>query len=385
MDNWLKRLLTSGLGLLLLLSLVGCSLPAPVAATERLFLPLSLDLLAATTLPRQEFQETPVGGLSAITYDRERDRFYALSDDRSRLAPARFYTLHLTLAAGELTATVEGVTLLRNQDGETFPADSLDPEGIALSPRGTLFISSEGVAASGAAPFVGEFDLNSGQLRQFLPLPSRFLPPDPSEADPERPQGIRGNLGFEALTLAAPSVAAADPFRLFTAPESTLAQDLVEAAPAAPARIRLLHYGVNPVGPPVLIAEMLYRLEPGPDETLANSLTSLLALEREGFLLSLERTFGLGGFGAKIFQLVPGNATDTSRIATLAGSLSNVEPIRKQLLLDLQALDLTLDNLEGMTLGPRFPDGSRSLILISDDNFSDRQVTQILAFRLASP
>ncbi|MEB3174760.1 MAG: esterase-like activity of phytase family protein, partial [Cyanobacteriota bacterium] len=43
---------------------------------------------------------------------------------------------------------------------------------------------------------------------------------------------------------------------------------------------------------------------------------------------------------------------------------------------------LELDNLEGMTLGPRFPDGAESLWLISDNNFRQDQVIQILVFRL---
>lgn len=382
MQRWLQRFLAAVSAIALAWGLCACSPPPPVSAANRLFLPLSLELLGATTLPKQVFQETPVGGLSAIAYDRERDRFYALSDDRSRSAPARFYTLKLVLENGELTAAVEGVTFLRDEQGELFSGDRLDPEGLALSPRGTLFVSSEGVTSAGIAPWIGEFELATGRLREFLPLPARFLPQKPIRSDRDLPHGVRDNLGFEALTLAAPSIAADDPFRLFAATESALVQDLVDPDPAAPARIRLLHYGINPVGPPILIAETLYLLEPAADGTLSNGLTELVALEREGFLLSLERTFGPEGAGAKLFQIVPGNATDTSRIETLAGSLSNVEPIRKQLLLDLRDLGFPLDNLEGMTLGPRFADGSRSLILISDDNFSDSQVTQILAFRL---
>ncbi|MEM6840530.1 MAG: esterase-like activity of phytase family protein, partial [Cyanobacteria bacterium P01_C01_bin.120] len=42
-----------------------------------------------------------------------------------------------------------------------------------------------------------------------------------------------------------------------------------------------------------------------------------------------------------------------------------------------------IDNLEGMTLGPPLPDGSATLWLISDDNFSDDQTTQVWLFRLA--
>jgi hypothetical protein len=56
--------------------------------------------------------------------------------------------------------------------------------------------------------------------------------------------------------------------------------------------------------------------------------------------------------------------------------------MRKQLLLDLEDLGIELDNLEGITLGPRLPDGSPSLIAIGDDNFSEDQTSQILLFRL---
>ncbi|HEY9660285.1 MAG TPA: endonuclease/exonuclease/phosphatase, partial [Allocoleopsis sp.] len=57
------------LGLLLPLGyfLSGCSLPQ-VRAEDRLFLPLSLDFLGSYALPRQDFEGTPVGGLSGITY-----------------------------------------------------------------------------------------------------------------------------------------------------------------------------------------------------------------------------------------------------------------------------------------------------------------------------
>ena len=49
---------------------------------------------------------------------------------------------------------------------------------------------------------------------------------------------------------------------------------------------------------------------------------------------------------------------------------------------DLKDLEIELDNLEGMTVGPRLPDGSQSLLLISDDNFNDKQISQLFLFRL---
>jgi hypothetical protein len=58
------------------------------------------------------------------------------------------------------------------------------------------------------------------------------------------------------------------------------------------------------------------------------------------------------------------------------------KPMTKTLLVDLTDTVHPLDNIEGITLGPRLPDGHQSLVLVSDDNFSPRQITQFVAFAL---
>src|SRR4028118_1283315 len=134
-------------------------------AEQRTFLDLSLDFLGEYQLPKMNFKDTPVGGLSALTYDRQRDRFYAVSDDRSHFAPARFYTLKLTLNPTLPAKTslekveIEDVTFLKDENGKTFPEGTIDPEGITLSPKGTVFISSEGDRDRAIAPFIREFEL----------------------------------------------------------------------------------------------------------------------------------------------------------------------------------------------------------------------------------
>lgn len=67
-----------------------------------------------------------------------------------------------------------------------------------------------------------------------------------------------------------------------------------------------------------------------------------------------------------------------------------VELLSKKLLLDLNSLESQLDpsypkldNLEGMTLGPRLSQDEISLILVSDNNKSSRQITQFLIFSLS--
>jgi hypothetical protein len=70
---------------------------------------------------------------------------------------------------------------------------------------------------------------------------------------------------------------------------------------------------------------------------------------------------------------------------------SGVPPLlSKRLVLDLNAIvsrlepgAQSLDNFEGMTLGPSFPSGEASLLLVTDDNFRQEQRTMFLAFRIA--
>lgn len=374
----MKLLFKSLVSLALILILTACEAIPRVSAQQRMFLDLSLEFLGEYQLPKQTFQDTTVGGLSAITYDRQTDLFYAVSDDRSNLAPARFYTLKLNPSK---QVEIESVTSLKNERGETYPPGTIDLEGIALSPRGTLFICSEGAIGKQVAPFIGEFDLKTGQLLKNVPVPRRYLF-DVSKSPEAEPRGIRENLGFEALTLSQSSVMKDDPFRLFVATESALAQDNPPKTPEESASIRLMHYVINPIGEPALVSENLYLLDAATSDTLESGLSELTALEKEGYLLSLERTFGLSGFGAKIYQVVNSNATDTSRILSFQGNLATIAPLKKQLLLDLSELGIDLDNLEGMTLGSKLPDGSRTLVLISDDNFKNEQVTQLLVFRL---
>lgn len=362
-------------------------------AEQRTFRDISLDFLGEYQLPKTKFKDTPVGGLSALTYDRQRNKFYALSDDRSQFAPARFYTLELSVKRtdkGEIgidKVDVEDVTFITDEEGKSYVQGSIDPEGMSLSPRGTVFISSEGVPSSGIAPFIGEFDLKTGQQRSSLMIPERYLAPkDTKDKDQQEqpPRGIQDNLGFEALTLELGSLAGGngDPFRLFTATESALFQDALPPKSQESARIRLMHYLIGQISRPMVVAEHLYLLDPTPAGAIDNGLTEIVTVDTGGHFLTLERTYGVLGANAKIYQMAMSAATDTSTIETLKGDVSRINPVKKKLVLDLSELGIYVDNLEAMTLGPRLPDGSQSLLLVSDDNFRETQITQFLLFRL---
>ncbi len=236
----LRRFWLSCVGCVLLVSLLwGCALPQ-VRAEDRLFLNVSVEYRGELSLPAGTLVDgTVVGGLSGLTYDPQQQQFYAISDDRQQ---PRFYGLTLSLPSA--VSTQEGaiepefMTVLTQTNGDLYPPNTADTEGIGLTPDGSLMISSEGVTATSSLPWIKEFALN-GQQERALPIPAYYLPEGTEQ------KGIRNNLGFEALTLSPTGD------RLFVGVESALGQDL---RPNQPIYCRLLHYLRGDVLP-VLLAE----------------------------------------------------------------------------------------------------------------------------------
>ena len=368
----------------IMIFLTSCS-AVPSEASSRIFNKVSIEYIGEYIIPDNfQYRKTTVGGLSGLTYDRQRDRFYAISDDRSDIAPARFYTLKLDLDTKNARVKLNkvdivDVTLLKQANGETYPKGQIDTEAIALTPQSSVFISSEGNRGKDIPPFINEFDLKTGKAKQSLPIPERYL------ADTESKRGIQNNLGFEGMTLSPIGTlpASGEPLRLFAATESSLMQDKVvskvgEDGKIPGAKNRWLHYLLS--NRPEIISEHLYQLDPPPLGALEHGLPEIQAIDTSGHFLTLERSFGLFGFRAKLFQTSMAGATDTSRITSFKDN-NTIQPIQKQLAFDLKKLDLRLDNLEGMALGSRLPDGSQTLLLVSDNNFTNKQITQLLLFK----
>lgn len=345
----------------------------------------SVDFLGQATFPTEtQFAGTQVGGLSGITYDSANEVYYSVSDDRSQINPARFYTLNIDLSQGSLASngvTFTGVTTLKNAAGQLFAANSLDPEGIALASAGTLFVSSEGEAEPAAgritSPFVNQFSLTGNQL-SALPVAGKFLPV-PTES------GVRNNLAFESLTITP------DQKSLFTATENALVQDGPAAGLTNPSLSRIIQYDLQTNQ---AIAEFVYRtdptaLPPNPSGGFSTSgLVDLLALD-SGNLLALERSFSVGAAGTpgntghtvKLYQVSLAGETNVSGIDSLGTlDINGISLARKTLILDFTDLNIPISNLEGLTLGPALPDGRRSLVVVSDNNFNPAQFTQVLAF-----
>ncbi|MBD2179389.1 phytase [Pseudanabaena sp. FACHB-1998] len=338
----------------------------------------------------------PVGGLSGVTYDAANNRYYAISDDRS--SNARFYTFTLNPVTNAVTFT--NVVQLKDINGNPFVANTLDPEGIAVTKNGTVFISSEGEANPAVGrvgdPWIKEFNLVTGVELRSLPVPKKFLPvvvdtngSGTVNAGDTQTAGVRNNLAFESLTLAP------NQKTLFTATENALFQDGVEANINNGSRSRIVQYNLvsgQPEKEYFYITDKV-AIPPIPANQFAtNGLVDLLAIDDRGTLLAVERSFAVGAVGTvnntgntiKIYEITLQGATDISFNDSLSSlttqQLAAIAPVQKRLLLELDdlALPTGTDNIEGITFGPKLADGRQSIVLVSDNNFSSTQFTQIL-------
>jgi hypothetical protein len=357
-----------------------CIVMAAVAAilinlSAQSFSVTKIDFIGRAIFPTGfQFQGTEVGGLSGVTYDAEKQVYYAISDDRSSKSPARFYTLKIDLKSGQLEKEqidFTGVTTLLDENGKTFSEFSLDPEGIAFTGN-SVFVSSEGDVDRQINPFIKEFSL-AGKLLKTLPIPENFLP------DGKGNKGVRNNLALESLSLTP------DKKYLFTAIENAIVQDGAVPSLESGSPCRILRYdAVSGKGD----REFIYITEPLPaganpaGKFTTNGLVDLLAID-ENRLLSLERAFSLEtGNTVKLFEISLEKADRIEGIDSLQSRLSQFSSAQKRLLLDLETLKIPLDNIEGLTFGSELADGSIGLVLVSDNNFSALQESQILGFQI---
>ncbi|WP_233214627.1 esterase-like activity of phytase family protein [Mycobacterium sp. 4858] len=353
----------------LALALVGCASGHPPAPRPM------LTYLGQSQVPFDAtFDGTVIGGLSALSYDPGRQLYYVISDDRSKKNPARFYTVQLSLSdRGIDHVTFTGTHPLLDPSGRPFPplrADTTppivppDPEGIAFDPaRQRLYWSSEGERLTAGPvlldPWIRTAALDGAYLGQFT-LPAN-LAMSAQRVGPRRDRALEGL----ALT--------PDGRSLFAAMEAPGYNDgpLSGGGPRILPRITKFD-----VAPGAATAQSASPREPPAPPADVNGVSDLVALSDTTFLV-IERSSALPPT-VRIYRAEIGAATDV--LTTPSMEHAAVTPMTKTLAVDLSSTPglSPLDNVEGITLGPKLPDGRQSVVLVSDNNFSPRQVTQFL-------
>jgi hypothetical protein len=335
-----------------------------------------LRLLGETLLPHDlAFKGTTVGGLSALDHDPASGTWLALSDDRSELQPARCYRLRVEIAASRLAVDVLDVVTLRQAGGTPFPrrqagGEVVDPEGMRLLPDGRgLLWTSEGDRAVNQSPTLREARLDGSHVRDFeVPAMLQFA---------SRPgTGPRANLTFEGLALTP------DARTAWVAMEAALQQDGPEPGvgrPGGPCRFTAFDLASGRA-----VRQLAYLPDAIPQApvlpgTADNGISEILMIDAHRMLV-LERAYMPGvGNSLRLYEIDTRAGSDTLSLERLQPG--GYRPVAKRLVADFAQLGLSrLDNTEGMCWGPRLRSGRRSLVVVSDDNFSSRQVTQFAAF-----
>ena len=356
--------------------------PAPElpAATERYT--LAAEFLIPTGTAFSAAGALPFGGISGLAVIPDTQELLAISDDRDN---SRVYRLKWTTSPSFSITPTGSIPLQRVPGG----AERIDPEGIALSGSGTMFVSTEGLADAEprTPPTITEYSLE-GRFLSELPVPARFFP---NERGPLT-TGVQSNGGFESLTIT-PGFRA-----LYTANELPLAQDSDPAAvrQGAGGQVRILRYVLSPTGmgyaPAQQFAYEIAPLDPLPfnPQLVVSGVVELVAL-RDGELLVLERAYVEAPNReqsinrVRLYHVALTGATDVSLVQSLQGG--GHKPVRKTLLADLgtfQGLSPALrrlDNFEALAMLPRMGTADRTLMVASDNNFSAQQVTAFLLLR----
>lgn len=339
--------------------------------------------LGEKIIPKGMFGGTTVGGLSGIDRDPRTGRYVLISDDRSALQPARFYTADIDVTGhglGDVTLTSTHPFL--RKDGTTFPpltandGTAVDPEDIRVDPwTGDYVWSQEGerIVSPDDTVLIDpsiQTAHRDGSFGRALPLPAV----ERMSADNHGP---RQNEVLEGLTFAAGGtlvVSAVEGALLQDGPDPTTDHGTLSRLTV---QTRTGH----------LLAQYAYPQEPvfaapnPPGSFSTTGVPEILAMnpaDPTRFLV-MERAFVTGvGNKIRIFEVDLHGATNIARYDSIAGA--HIKPVHKKLVADLADFPLsTVDNVEGMTWGPRLRSGERTLVLVSDDNFAASQVTQVIA------
>lgn len=314
--------------------------------------------------------DVEVGGLSGIDFDPSTGRYIAISDDRSEKAPARFYDLDIDVDATSLKGVkVVDHIALKDKDGQPFATRKVDGESIRLGKDG-IYWTSEGDGKALLPPFVRVANRDGSFVREFS-LPDGFAP------TADKSTGIRDNLAFEGISL----LPGGD---VVVGTESALYQDGPITTLTGGALARLIRYDAATGNQK---AQYVYPISPIPQAPSTATgwndfgLSEIMALD-DRHLLSVERGYSQGvGNVAVINMFDLDGATDVAGISSLSKADQRIVPVRKTQILDLRALGLNPDNIEGITLG-RAKDGTEVLILVADNNFNPMQKTQFFAFKV---
>jgi hypothetical protein len=355
--------------------LISCSGLKPTAATTP-----KLKFINAIEIPsNQEFKNTLVGGLSGIDYDVTNDLYYIISDDRSERNVARFYTAKIDMAADTIKdIAFQNAISFKNENHDYYsdwqkkPATSIDPEDMRYNPKTKMIVwSSEGARVVSDKltvlqnPAIKNATLDGNYVNQYV-LPSNLIMQ-------KEEKGPRSNGVLEGITFD-------KKYRnLYSNIEVPLYEDDTEATTTKGGLIRIYKYDAKSMKNTAQYGYLLEPIASAPKPENGFAINGISAIQYYGNnqLLVVERSYSVGkpNCTIKIYLCDFSKATDVKNLASLQNQ--NYTLASKKLVLNMDDLGVFVDNVEGITFGPKLTNGKQSLLLVTDNNFSKSQKTQV--------
>lgn len=341
----------------------------------------------------------PGGG--TIPYNTRVDKFTVDIDSNSG-GISNFKLLSTILFTDQAGKNFDGLDPLLLNGAANVLGRSLDPEGFALAPNGNFYVSDE------YGPSVKEFTPAGKLVRQFE-TPANILPKD-AQGNPvfsgassvTVATGRQANRGYEGLAITP------DGSKLIAVLQDPLTQEGTPNGRSS-RNVRLVVFDAATgkstaqyVYPLETVAEINERI-PGTKDDFATTaqgrnigVSSIVALNDHEFIVLERDNRGVGvddptgkaPVGSKrTFKIDITGATDVSNIS-LTGSnnaIAGVKPVGKSLYFDIQALlaaagQTIPDKVEGFAIGPKLANGSYSILVASDNDFSVTQNATGLQF-----
>ncbi len=346
-----------------------------------------LSLIDQYEIPHDQiFRGTKIGGLSGIDYDKENDVFYLISDDRSIHNTARFYKakIHLNNCKIDSLQFLNVVSIKGRNDEEfsnwkTSPFFSIDPEDIRFNPIGNYFVwCSEGEKLITddrkllQDPAIYVMDSLGKYVSEFT------MPQNLKMTSAEK--GPRRNSVLEGITFS-------DDFQsIYTSIEEPLYEDDEKPSVKRGAYVRIFQFDVKAKKN---ITQYTYKLDPIAHQAIpkeagkTNGISAILQAGKNKLFI-VERSYSAGRHSntIKVFFSDLNYVTNVKNVSSLRDAKSSFKKIPKRMILNMDDLDIHIDNIEGISYGKTLPNGNKTLIFVSDNNFSKNQKTQILVFEL---
>jgi len=325
---------------------------------------IQLKFLDEYVLPNDLYVDsTLVGGLSGIDFHNE--QYYIVCDDSEK---PRFYKANIPISNYKFD-TIQVKTVITLPKSDAF----LDLESIVVdSVSNEIFLVSEGKINKEKDPSF--FSVNElGEFKNEFKIPQYF-----EATGKQRPrhngvfEGLSKDFNNDGYWIATELPLKADgpkpKFKETTSP------------------VRFTYF--NKEGETTKqFAYLLDRVGKRPlGDFAVNGVTDVLAYALNKLLI-IERSYSSGyenqGNVIKLYSVDHSNAVNTINYKRL--TKVNYYPVKKELIFDFatvqdQLTNKSIDNIEGLCFGPILPNGNKSIILISDNNFNkgNNQINQFI-------